>query len=113
MRPITSFARAADEVSGSLASYGLAGAILAVMVAPVLWALVKATQKRDDERSIQDREDAKARNDRAERMLVALETSVEHQKEAVAEWRAYVKSEEAVHAAIMQGLERLADKITP
>ena len=109
----TSLMRAADDVATSLASYGLAGAILAVLVAPVLWVLVKGSQQREDERARTDRDDHKSRNDRAERMLQALETTVANQAEAIAEWRRYSQEEAQTHAAILRGLDKIADKLTP
>ncbi len=112
-RTMTTLQAAADKVQNDLASYGLAGAILAVLVAPVLWVLVKGSQTREDERTRADRDDHKARNERAERMLQALETTVANQAEAISEWRRYSAEEAVTHASILRGLDKIADKLTP
>lgn len=103
----------AEEVATSLASYGLAGAILAGLVAPLVWFLVKGSQKREDDRAAIDREENKERNARAERMLQALETTVKNQSVAMEEWRRYAAEESLTHTSIIRGIDRLVTKIAP
>ena len=111
--PRSSFARAADEVLSGMASYGLPGAILAGLVAPMMWILVKGAQKREDDRLGVDLEIVKERNARSERMLQALELTVKNQTEAMAEWRRYSAEETAIHNAIISSLDRVARKVDP
>lgn len=110
---MTTIQAAADKVQTDLASYGLAGAILAVLVAPILRILVKATQKRDDARASADKEEATRRAHREDKMLESLVESVANQREAFDAWKAYAAEERQTHAALLASFERLADKITP
>jgi uncharacterized protein HemX len=107
----TSFASAADDVASSLASYGLAGAILAALVAPVLYVLVKAQQKREDAQVAADTKEAERRALREEKLLDALVTSVKNQREAIDEWKHYTKGEEQTHASILAALNVIASHV--
>lgn len=99
--------RAADSVTADLASYGLAGAILAVLVAPVLYVLVRSSQKREEDRGRMDAEETRRRGEREDKLLNALVASVAQQKEALELRRVYETSEERVHSTILSGIQQI------
>jgi hypothetical protein len=98
---------AADKTLTNLADAGLAGAILAIMVAPVLLVLVRGSQKRQEATDARDERDAVARRERESRLVDALVASVQHQKEAIAQWREFESEEKVTHQAILANLGQL------
>lgn len=98
---------AADKTLSNLADAGLAGAILAIMVAPVLLVLVRGSQKRQEATDSREERESAARQEREGRLVTALVASVEQQKEALTQWRAFETEEKATHQAILANLGQL------
>lgn len=99
--------QAADAALGGLAQWGIGGAILAVLVAPVFLMMVRGAQKREDDRGKRDEEDIRARREREGKLVDALVASVEQQKMALEQWRAFEVKEERVHEAMMVTLSQV------
>jgi hypothetical protein len=98
---------ATDGAFAGLLQWGIGGCILAVFVAPVFLLLVRQTQKREDERAAADLAERKLRQERENVMLDALVKSVEQQRVALEQQKAFEVAEERVHAAIHQGLAQI------
>lgn len=82
---------------GSLSQWGIAGAILAVFVAPVFYVMIKSFQRREE---------------RDGNVTDALIMSVDQQKAALEQWRNFELNEEKVHAAIMANLGQVAQNLS-
>jgi len=115
--PLRLTQEAADKTLTNLYDAGLAGAILALLVAPVLLALVRGSQKRQEATDAREDRDAAARQERETQLVRSLVASVEQQKE---EWRAFETEEKQTHSAILTNLAqmtttlaKIADKLTP
>jgi hypothetical protein len=103
--------RATDQAFSSLLEWGIGGAILAVFVAPTFWAMVRAGQKREEERAARDARDADLRNDRETKVITALVASVEQQRQALENWKQYETQEEKVHSALLAGLSQVTSSL--
>ena len=102
--------QAADKVTSDLMQYGMAGTVLAVFVAPVLFVLVKSAQRRDEERIKQDADDRKRQNDREDRLVLVLQQSVEQQRQALELQRQFEVNEQGVHQALAAALREMSDR---
>lgn len=118
--PLRLTQEAADKTLTNLYDAGLAGAILALLVAPVLLALVRGAQKRQEATDAREDRDAAARQERETQLVRSLVASVEQQKEALQQWRSFETEEKQTHSAILTNLAQLtttlakiADKINP
>lgn len=103
--------QSADQALSGLLQWGIGGAILAVFVAPTFLLLVRSAQKREDARQARDDVEASARREREMKLVDALAKSVEQQRIALEQWRAFESAEEKTHAAILAGLSSIADRL--
>jgi hypothetical protein len=106
-----SLLQATDKSMDSLLSWGVGGVILAVFVAPTFWLMVKSAQKREEDRSKREDEDAKLNAARVDKLIDALAKSVEQQKAALDQWRLFEAQEEKVHSALLAGLSQITTSL--
>lgn len=97
----------ADKTVTTLVDAGFAGAILAVMVAPVLLMVVKGAQKRQEQSDAREDRAATARMEREARLVTALEESVRQQRVALEQWRGFEVEEKQTHAAIISNMAQM------
>jgi len=103
--------QAADKVTTDLMQYGLAGAVLATLVAPVLYVLVKSSQKREEDRSKHDEQERQRQALREDRLLSTLQQSVDQQGKALEAQRAFEVGEQAIHHSLTTTLKDVSDKL--
>jgi hypothetical protein len=101
--------QAADKVTTDLMQYGFGGAILAVFVAPILFVLVKSSQRREEERIAAEKAERERQAKREDRLLASLEQSVDQQRQALEQQRAFELGEQSIHSAITQSLAKMHD----
>ena len=110
--------RAADDATTSLLNYGLAGAVIAILVVPVFYMFARSAQNREAARLDQERKESDARLQRENRdselraesqrkLIDALVTSVDSQKLALDQWRRFEEQEEKTHAALLAGMAQV------
>jgi len=103
--------QSADQALSGLLQWGIGGAILAVFVAPTFYLMVRSAQKREEGRQSRDDIEATARREREMKLVDALTKSVEQQRIALDQWRAFEAAEEKTHAAILASLSAIADRL--
>lgn len=107
-----------ENVLGVWAQLGIAGALIAVFVAPVfVWLLNgvrmrEAAQLEKDKAAEAERLRKEAiREEREKVMVQALVDSVAAQREALKKWDDFEREEVNTHRRIVEALEKLADKL--
>lgn len=101
----------ADRTVTSLTDAGFAGAILAVLVAPVLLVLVKGAQKRQEASDAREEKESSARQEREGRLVSSLTMAVDQQRAALEQWRIFELEEKQTHTAILATLGQMTQTL--
>lgn len=114
----TALLRAADDATTSLLNYGLAGAVIAILVVPVFYMFARSEQNREaarldqerkesDARLLRENRDSELRAESQRKLIDALVASVDSQKLALEQWRRFEEQEEKTHAALLAGMAQV------